>query len=377
MKKKILKIITLLLLIAVLVGLNGGIRLTQSTVRAVGDLSVDWGVAEGDPIFVVEDFAPGEIEEREVKIINNADTIRPVGVRGIETEETDAIGDKLWLTVSLDGNDLYGGTQGTKTLNQFFEESGGPDSIPLFNLTGGLEKSLIFKVEFDADAGNEFQAQKLVFDLRIGIAINIPDDCLGMVFNGDPIFGTIGDDNIRGTNKNDLIYGFEGNDKVQSSNGHDCVIGGPGNDEINNSNGNDVLFGSEGNDKLYGSNGNDIIFGGPGDDFVSGSNGQDQLSGEGGDDEILGSNGDDRMFGGEGLDQMSGSNGNDLMEGGAGNDKLDGSNGIDTLLGQEGDDILAGGNGNDNLDGGGGIDAASGNLGRDTCQAEIKNTCEL
>ena len=336
MQKSIIRIFVLSFLVSLLLGFNWSLFFGKSTVRAVGDLAVDWGVVEGNPIFTVDNFTPGSEEVREVKIINNAVSIRPVGVRGIVTENLAGLAEKLWLTVSVDGADIYSGK-----LADFFNESSGPDGIMLFNLNAGAEKSLIFKVRFDPQAGNEFQGVRVVFDLHIGIAVTIPEKCLSTVFANDPIFGTDGNDNLRGTNGNDLIYGFEGDDRIASSNGNDCVIGGPGNDKINNSNGNDFLYGEEGNDMLNGSNGIDQLFGGSGNDTLKGSNGNDQLSG------------------------------------GIGDDILEGSNGIDFLYGDEGDDSLDGSNGNDKLIGGAGIDKLYGRNGQDECQGEIVNTCEL
>lgn len=336
MKKRIIRILILSLGISLLLGFNWSLLFGKSTVRAVGDLSVDWGVAEGLPIFTVDNFAPGTEETREVKIFNNADSNRPVGVRGIETENLGGLSDKLLLTVSADGADLYQGK-----LADFFNESSGPEGVKLYNQSAASEKNLLFKVRFDPAAGNEFQGVRLVFDLHIGIAVTIPEKCLSLVFANDPIFGTDGDDYLRGTNGNDLIYGFEGEDTIASSNGNDCVIGGPGNDKINNSNGNDFLYGEEG------------------DDVMNGSNGIDQL------------------FGGSGNDTLKGSNGNDQLSGGVGDDILEGSNGIDFLYGDEGNDSLDGSNGNDKLIGGAGTDKVYGKNGQDECQGEIVNTCEL
>jgi len=376
MKKRLIKIIVLLLFIAFAVGLNNGLRLSNSTVRAVGDLSVNWGVPEGDPIFVINNFAPGQQEVRQVNIINNALTIRPVGVRGLKTSETGGLADKLLITVSEGVTDLYG-AGGSKTLSEFFSESAGPEGIPLMNFNGGDDKNIDFKVTFNPEAGNDFQNTGVIFDIRIGIAVEVPAECLDLDFAADPIFGTQGPDNIRGTNGNDLIYSFEGDDKVESSNGNDCVIGGAGNDNINNSNGNDVLYGNDGDDILKGSNGQDKIFGGIGKDKIYASNGDDLVEGGDGDDYIDGSNGEDILNGGAGNDQIKGSNGDDLIHGGVGDDILEGGNGADQVFGDENNDKLLGGNGNDFLDGGEGSDTTAGNLGSDTCLAEVKSSCEL
>src|SRR3989344_1442269 len=65
----------------------GSVRLYQmlapSTAYAVGDLAVNWGVAEGNPIFTINNMAPGQVETRSVIVTNNAVSVRPVGVRGV------------------------------------------------------------------------------------------------------------------------------------------------------------------------------------------------------------------------------------------------------------------------------------------------------
>ena len=109
MQKSIIRIFVLSFLVSLLLGFNWSLFFGKSTVRAVGDLAVDWGVVEGNPIFTVDNFTPGSEEVREVKIVNNAESIRPVGVRGIENENLGGLSDKLLLTVSEDEGDIYHG----------------------------------------------------------------------------------------------------------------------------------------------------------------------------------------------------------------------------------------------------------------------------
>ena len=295
----------------------------HSTAQAVGDLTIDWGVPAGQPIFMVENFLPGETEERMVTIFNGALSTKPIAVVGAETEELKDLADVLEITIFQNGTDLYGGDLGTKTLAQFFQESTIPNAIFLFNIDPGTSKQVKFKVKFKEDAGNTYQGAKVVFDIIIGLYYQVPEECKDINFTRPPIFGTAGNNILRGTNGNDLIFGFGGSDIISGSNGNDCLVGGAGNDGIFGSNGDDVILGGEGNDYLDGSNGND------------------------------------RIFGGEGNDVVDASNGNDYVEG------------------NEGNDSLAGGNGNDILLGGPGNDVARGDLGSDHCEAELRLTCEL
>lgn len=314
----------------------------NSTVKAVGDLNVDWGVPDGQPIFEVTNFLPGDSEMRTVQIINGASTIRPVGVRGEQVTELKDLADVLDFKISEGGNDLYGGSSSTgpKTLADFFEDSKDIDGIELFFINPGETRIISFTVEFSESAGNEFQNASIVFDIIVGIAVEVPEQCRSIHFSGNPIFGTERRDVLNGTNGNDLIFAFEGNDVVNSGNGDDCLVGGSGNDILHGSNGQDVIFGDEGDDRIDGDNGDDLLFGGNGNDT------------------IYASNGNDRVEGGDGKDVIDGGNGNDFVDGGSGDDKLKGRNGNDTLIG---------GDGNDWIDGG---------LGIDTCEAETEKSCE-
>lgn len=325
MKKRILTLLPLILIVALLVHSNGLGLFDKKTAYAVGDLNVIWGVPDGDPIFVVTDMLPGDMEDRFVDVENNAPTPRPVGVRGIKTHEIASFSAVLDFVISEGGNDLYGGTSptGPKTLQEFFAESSGPNGIFLSTVNNGDTKTYNFKATFPEGSDNESQGAKVVFDLRIGISIAVPAACDNVNFGTNTIFGTSGNDTLRGTSKNELIVGFEGNDIITGASGNDCIIGGPGNDRIDAGSGNDGISGDEGNDNINASSGSD---------------------------------------------RVSAGDGNDRVEGSSGNDFITGDNQNDTLFG---------GAGNDTLIGGDGTDSAFGNTGTDACDAEVENTCEL
>lgn len=319
MKRKTLFIISLIFVLTVLVLNRQNVAefLKSPTAFAIGDLTVNWGFPEGNPIFIVNNIAPGGIEQRTVAVSNGAISARPVGVRGIEATDSGNLSDVLNIVISENGTDLYG----PKTLTQFFLDSNNINGIPLSTLSPGANTNYIFKVTFNENAGNEFQNQTLVFDLKIGIVVDIPSECQNFTAVS-PIFGTSGNDTLRGTQGNDLIIALEGNDRVFALGGNDCIIGGLGNDELRGEIGNDFIFGMEGNDNLIGALGNDQIFGG------------------------------------------------------VGNDSLRGEVGNDLLYGEEGNDNLKGGAGNDNLDGGLDTDVVNGEAGSDTCIGETKISCE-
>ncbi len=265
------------------------------TAFAVGDLTIDWGVLEGDPIFTVSGFAPGDTETRTVQITNNASMNRPIGVRGQEDTVLPSLASVLDITIAADGTPLYGMGSGTgpKTLADFFADSSGASGIELLTLTPGQVTTLTLAVHFQESAGNEFQDVNVQFDIIIGIAIDVPDECNGIEFAGDPIFGTQRGERLVGTLGNDLIFGFEGGDGIEGKDGDDCIVAGPGGDGVRGGADNDVIFGNEGGDGLYGDAGHDRIFGGEASDGLYGNDGNDELIGGPGSDGAQGGSGFD------------------------------------------------------------------------------------
>lgn len=367
------KLLAIFVSITLIVGAVKAYEITHpSTVFAVGDLAVNWGVPEGDPIFTVANMAPGDVEAHTVNVVNNASSPRPVGVRGVWVSETGNLSTVLDLVISDGVTDLY-----TNTLAQFFTDSAGPDGIPLTMLGPGAAANYTFMVTFNSSAGNEFQETSVVFDLKIGIAIDVPDECNGINLLSTPIFGTQNGDVLTGTPGNDLIFGFEGGDVINGNNGDDCIVGGQGGDSIRGNNGSDVIFGNEGGDSLQGNNGEDLLIGGEGGDAIQGGDKNDRIFGNEDSDSLDGGNGDDYIEGNDGHDSINGGNGHDTISAGAGIDSVDAGAGNDYVEGNEGDDYLRGRNGTDRLIGGPGNDVARGDAGIDTCEAEAKNTCEL
>lgn len=376
-----MRILTVVSLFAFLAVFVTGYRfpVKNPTAFAVGDLSVDWGVPDGDPIFVVNNMAPGDMEDRDVDVTNDAPSPRPVGVRGVETSDIGGLKTVLDIVISEGGTDLYGGTSptGPKTLDQFFAESAGPDGIFLFDLAPSETKTINFKVTFPESAGNEFQATSVVFDLIIGLSIELPAECDQIDLLPTPIIGTSKADNLTGTPGNDLIMGLEGADKIEGNGGDDCILGGDGADKINGNSGSDAIFGEGGADSINGNDDDDFIDGGDGADTINGNNGNDTLIGGAAADTLRGENGEDHLIGGDAADTLDGGNQDDILEGGDGPDTLRGGNGDDELHGGDGADSLLGQAGDDLIIGDAGNDSANGGPGTDTCDAESETNCEL
>ncbi|OGH16903.1 MAG: hypothetical protein A3C30_04495 [Candidatus Levybacteria bacterium RIFCSPHIGHO2_02_FULL_40_18] len=343
MKKKIF--VVLLLALIGLVGFQNnwfGI-FEKKTAYAVGDLNVLWGVPDGDPIFVVTNMLPGDMEQRTVNVLNGASSARDVGIIGVKKEEIASFSSILDFVISENSTEIWGGSSGTgpKTLADFFDEAASPSGLFLSTLPGGGSTFYTFKATFPSSAGNEYQNAKVVFDLIIGLSSELPDDCKGLDIT-NTVTGTSAAETLNGTPGSDLILGLEGADIINGNGGDDCIFGGEGaEDSIFGGEGNDVIFGNEGGDTIYGEGGDDLIFGGPGAD---------------------------NLYGGEGNDHLFGNEDTDLIEGGNGNDILEGGDGPDSLRGNAGDD---------NLIGGPGMDDANGGPDTDTCDAEFEIFCEL
>jgi Ca2+-binding RTX toxin-like protein len=158
--------------------------------------------------------------------------------------------------------------------------------------------------------------------------------------------GTIGNDNLNGTNATDWIEGGAGDDNINGNGGYDVLSGGNGNDNINGGSLSDYLDGGNGSDRINGNGGNDTIFGGAGNDTIAGGSSDDYIDGGRGNDVIFSNGGNDTLLGGDGNDVIYGSSSNDLISAGAGND---------TIFSNGGEDLIATGDGLDTVWLGGGF----------------------
>jgi uncharacterized repeat protein (TIGR01451 family) len=225
------------------------------------------------------------------------------------------------------------------------------------------------------------------------------------------IYGTEGNDNIKGTEGDDLIIDLKGNNEIHGKGGNDCIVvgdgnnkiwGGKGDDTIIAGNGKNEIHGQDGNDKITVGDGNNKIWGGKGDDTIIAGNGKNEIHGQDGNDKITSGAGDDKIWGGKGNDIINAGNGNNRVNGnqgddnittgsgndwintgqgddtvhaGAGDDKIFGGQGNDYLFGEGGNDIIRGAQGNDHIDGGLGTDTCYGDKGNNTilsCEIEDK-----
>ncbi len=371
-------------------------------IRAYGDLVVDFGVPAEGPIFVLDDFMPGDCEDHDITVTNGGLNTALVTIKSDNEIDIGNLSDILSIVINEISTDLYGGSSptGPKTLADFYLDSDNPDGIPLSNIAGESLTTYNIQVCFPWEAGNEFQKTSTVFDLVFGELlppIDLPEECWHLRGTiTEVVEGTEGNDRIHATTADELILLYGGNDKVWASSGDDCIVagpgndhvyegtgdgvvlGGPGNDKIDTGAGNDSVYGGEGNDKIETGSGEDYVEGGPGNDNIKSGSGDDVVFGNEGNDVIRSGSDDDLVYGNEGNDVIRSGSGNDMVYGGSGNDVLRGGSGNDWLYGEEGDDVLRGQTGNDYLDGGDGIDVLKGNFGTDTCIfGETYSSCEF
>ncbi|WP_377835482.1 calcium-binding protein [Acidimangrovimonas pyrenivorans] len=184
------------------------------------------------------------------------------------------------------------------------------------------------------------------------------------------IYGTPGDDTLRGDDYLNTIYALEGNDLVYAFDASDTIYGGAGEDTIAAGSGDDLVYGGDDNDTLYGADGDDTVIGGNGADLAYLGYGDDVYRdhAEGaptGNDTVYAGPGNDTIYGGGGDDLFVGHGQNDVIYGYDGNDTIDGGYGSDTLYGSVGDDLILGGDHADMIYGGAGNDTADGGNGTD------------
>lgn len=176
------------------------------------------------------------------------------------------------------------------------------------------------------------------------------------------IIGTIGDDDLYGTNDADTLDGQDGSDIIYAGRGNDSIAGGAGDDRIGLDHGHDTIDGASGSDWILvtargGSRVDLAMTGrqstGMGEDTIL--NVENVLGGQG-KDMLAGSAAANRLEGGGGADTLTGREGNDTITGGAGRDVLDGGAGADTFVfaagdgtGQQGD-VIHGFTAQDRLD---------------------------
>lgn len=138
------------------------------SVRAAGDLTIDWGIPEP---FNVQGMLPGDPpSEKDISITNDGSVSRVVAIKGELVEEEKNFSEILDIEITKDAVFFYGGPGDPKKLKDFLDDSSGPNGIILSPLDPDETDTYHVSVYFPASAGNEYQNARVVFNLLIGIA---------------------------------------------------------------------------------------------------------------------------------------------------------------------------------------------------------------
>ena len=172
MKSKILKKIISVLAGFLLFFTFLGFPYYQVGVHAAGDLEITHNALPlPSPVFSVVNFLPGDMDDKDIDVKNNGTVPHFISVRGVRTG---GVGDDpkletiLEIVISKGLIELYGGSLGAKTVQEFFDDSMNPNGVPLSAVAPTETNTYNFKVTFPVSAGNEFENKSVLFDLIFG-----------------------------------------------------------------------------------------------------------------------------------------------------------------------------------------------------------------
>jgi len=138
------------------------------------NITVNWNSPGPDfTIFMEPDMKPCDHLERSFSVSNLKSIIRPITIRGSKTTEAKNFSVILDIRIYKDNVLIYG----PKKLSQFFIDSNQPAGVSLGNLAGNSTSTYKIVVDFPCSAGNEYQQAKLVFKLKIGKLLSLPQPC--------------------------------------------------------------------------------------------------------------------------------------------------------------------------------------------------------
>ncbi|MDP2593687.1 MAG: fibronectin type III domain-containing protein [bacterium] len=115
------------------------------------------------PMFLEGDFVPGESVDRFAKVTNNSEDRQEILLRAFNifgcSPGPSCVSDKLHLTVSRNGNNLFSGN-----LTQFY----GAGFIPLGEMASReQDREYVFSIFFDSGASNFYQNQVTGFNMEL------------------------------------------------------------------------------------------------------------------------------------------------------------------------------------------------------------------
>lgn len=126
------------------------------------------GLPLPSPLFTVANFLPGDSDSKTITIKNTNSTPRMVSFKAVrtgpDTETNPLLESILDFKIVNNGQDIYGGTNESKTVSNLFTESS-VNNIVLGSFLPDETKSFTFDVYFPKSAGNEYQRKAVIFDL--------------------------------------------------------------------------------------------------------------------------------------------------------------------------------------------------------------------
>lgn len=162
--KKLVRIFVLLFAIGLLLKFAGFDFVKPTTVRAFGNLVVDFHIPVGVPLFVINNMMPGDVIQRDVDAENKSDLPRMAVVRGIRKGGIGSdpkIENVLEIVIKEGDTVLYG----PKKLSEFFSDSQGIIGVQLNFIDPSENKTYNFEVSLPESSENEFQGKSVIFDL--------------------------------------------------------------------------------------------------------------------------------------------------------------------------------------------------------------------
>lgn len=241
------------------------------------------------------------------------------------------------VIVGRAGNDVLNGGQGNDTLN------GGEGGDMLIGGSG------IDAADYDGSRGS-LRVDLMFPQINTNVARG---DTYSSIEN---LYGSVGFDNLRGTQDDNMIWGRANVDYIFGRRGDDTLDGGVGDD---------VLFGGLGSDDLRGGVNRDraqysesqtalqLDLANPGRNTgeaagdrytdiedLAGGQFADTISGDGGSNRLFGREREDRLDGRWGDDYLNGGAHSDTLIGGPGDDTLRGGSHADTFVFDTGHDVI-------------------------------------
>ena len=162
--------------------------------------------------------------------------------------------------VGVGNLDIHGSSNRIKITNKFVEgDVSGQSSEDLDFVNGTVSGT--YKGKF------QYGSTITLVQINTSAVELLGDDLIGNLGN-HVHYGTIGNDNLKGSRYADQIYASLGHDYIDGKGGDDILEGGKGHD---------VIKGGYGDDKIHGSYGNDVIEGGKGHDLLVGGEDYDHF----------------------------------------------------------------------------------------------------